>query len=457
MERHLKSFAAALILLAGAATAAPHPTQQVTFYAWPPDTRVYAAGDSNGPQLAGSVGLPLSLPGAWLDQGGTAPFLLQRAGFKPQYVLVPSATLAGQDHWPLAGRIELEPDYHSRDYWVWWVLHRGPWAAAALAAMAAGLSLRRHRERRDRRVAQALLARVEKLESLHSSLPEHAVEPDFTGVTMGRWRLLERVGSGGMATVYRALPDATLDVAEPRAIKVIRRELSEDGEFQERFKREFSTCASLLHPNIVQVEEFGEARGCLFYVMEFLPGKTLRAVAHGHLLWPQEMWALMEPVMSAVALAHSKGIVHRDLKPDNVMVLDGGLVKVTDFGLARRLNSSIRVTQTGSVMGTPHYMAPEQFMGDVHEPADQYALGVMAYELLAGRLPKEAEHPMLFMQQDPVPLEAYRPDLPGPVVAAVHRMLARAPEQRYPSVAAAAKALREIIEGPEPPPASPAR
>ncbi|MCW5872650.1 MAG: serine/threonine protein kinase, partial [Candidatus Eremiobacteraeota bacterium] len=207
--------------------------------------------------------------------------------------------------------------------------------------------------------------------------------------------------------------------------------------------REVSAYQKLAHPNIVRVVSWREmdASGDPPYIiLELVPGRTLPQEG---MSWP-EARPLLEQIFSAVAFAHRHGVVHRDLKPDNIMVHQGR-VKVMDFGLARNHDAS-QLTASGTVLGTPAYMAPEQLSQGSSAPAvDQYALGAVAYRLLSGRLPHEADDVMaLFarvLSADPVPLDHYQPDLPPQVVAVVMRMLAHNQEHRFESVEEAWKAF----------------
>ncbi|MBX3171774.1 MAG: serine/threonine protein kinase [Candidatus Eremiobacteraeota bacterium] len=255
--------------------------------------------------------------------------------------------------------------------------------------------------------------------------------------------LVELLGHGGMAAVYRAVPADSMDESQAVAVKLLSRHLFREPDFIRRFQREVSAYQKLAHPNIVRVVSWREmdASGDPPYIiLELVPGRTLPQEG---MSWP-EARPLLEQIFSAVAFAHRHGVVHRDLKPDNIMVHQGR-VKVMDFGLARNHDAS-QLTASGTVLGTPAYMAPEQLSQGSSAPAvDQYALGAVAYRLLSGRLPHEADDVMaLFarvLSADPVPLDHYQPDLPPQVVAVVMRMLAHNQEHRFESVEEAWKAF----------------
>jgi len=253
-----------------------------------------------------------------------------------------------------------------------------------------------------------------------------------------------------MATVYRALPIDARDSSEVVAVKVMRRELVHDAEMSNRFQRETKVTAALDHPNIVRVADFGEHDGIAYLAMEWMEGGTLRDKTQSKVVALEDVWDALSPLCSAVHYAHTQGVVHRDLKPENIMVTLAGVLKVTDFGLARS-GSADKITATGAVMGTPAYMAPEQIQGDLPAPAmDQYAIGIIAFELLTGRLPFEECDPvqLIFktLMEEPFPPSRFR-QLPEGVDEAILRMLEKQPEQRYPNLEEASLCLRRALLG----------
>ncbi|HEY4002736.1 MAG TPA: serine/threonine-protein kinase [Candidatus Xenobia bacterium] len=412
-------------LLLMLATTARAQDRRVTFMVDPADAEVYLAASPLGP-----AGTPVLLSDATLHQAPTIQFVLQRPGFESQTVVVPSGLLDGQtDRWPLTGRIELVPDHGSPAWWAYAARHWAPWAAA-LVALLGGLAVWRRRPR-----PQPLQTRAQELDETFNTRSQAGL----LGARLGSWEVHEKVGSGGMATVYRAVRDG-----EERAIKVLRRELSEEPEFRHRVEREFAVCAALVHPNLVRVYEMGDFQGCLYLVMEFVRGRNLRQVVSDRPSLPVPLaLSYLQGIIAAVAAAHEAGVIHRDLKPDNVMVLADNTVKVTDFGLARKIRQTVKLTETGVVLGTPAYMAPEQLDGLLAPHSDQYAIGVIGYELLTGRLPYEDEglNHLLDTTQEPAPLCRFRPDIPASVQAAIHRMLQRKPGDRFPTLSEAAADL----------------
>ena len=202
----------------------------------------------------------------------------------------------------------------------------------------------------------------------------------------GRYTVLQRIGSGGMADVW--LADDT-HLQRRVALKVLHARFAQDGEFVERFRREAEAAAGLQHPNVVAVFDRGDVDGTYYIAMQYLEGRTLKQLIDAGLT-PEQAVGLIRQVLEGARFAHRHGVVHRDLKPQNVIVDADGKATVTDFGIARAGVSEI--TQAGSVMGTPHYLSPEQAQGfDVTAVSDLYSIGVMLYEALTGRVPFEAD------------------------------------------------------------------
>ena len=212
---------------------------------------------------------------------------------------------------------------------------------------------------------------------------------------IGRYRVLEHIASGGQAAVYRAWDSETGRVV---ALKVMHSFMAHDTGFLERFQREARMAASLDHPNVIRVYEVGHDGDTHYISMEYLPESLHHIIeAEGHLT-PERATHILYQVCAGLQRAHEQGIVHRDIKPQNILLAPDGTMKVTDFGIARAADLS-GMTRTGSIMGTPHYMSPEQASG---EPADIrsdiYALGIMFYQMLSGELPFTADTPLALLR-----------------------------------------------------------
>jgi serine/threonine-protein kinase len=265
---------------------------------------------------------------------------------------------------------------------------------------------------------------------------------------VGRYELEELVGEGGMSTVYRAYDT----VLERRvAIKILHEHYSRDPEYVERFRREARAIARLAHPNVVTVIDRGEWEGRQFIVFEHVAGENLKAVSvrEGPLPVDRAL-TLACQIARALAFAHDLGIVHRDVKPHNVLLDGSGTAKVTDFGIARALDSDDALTATGTVLGTGQYISPEQANGQRgDERSDQYSLGVVTYELLTGRVPYSGDTLMAVAMRhvrDPVPsVRALRPEVPERVDAVVARAMAKRPQDRFESMEALAGALESCL------------
>jgi eukaryotic-like serine/threonine-protein kinase len=248
----------------------------------------------------------------------------------------------------------------------------------------------------------------------------------------GRYRVLKRLGSGGMADVYCA---EDTQLGRRVALKLLYRRFAEDAEFVERFRREASSAAGLQHPNIVGVFDRGEWDGTYYIAMEFLDGRTLKQLVTEHGAMPPDLAIdITLQVLRAARSAHKRGVVHRDIKPHNVMLDDEGRAKVTDFGIARAGASDM--TQTGSIMGTAQYLSPEQAHGEPVSPrSDLYSIGVMLYELVTGRVPFDGESAVTIalkhVSERPLPPAQVNPAVPPALDAVVMRALEKDPARRF--------------------------
>jgi eukaryotic-like serine/threonine-protein kinase len=247
-----------------------------------------------------------------------------------------------------------------------------------------------------------------------------------------RYKVLNRIGSGGMADVYCA---EDLQLGRRVALKLLYRRFAEDEEFVERFRREASSAAGLQHPNVVAVFDRGEFDDTYYIAMEYLEGRSLKQIVRQEgALDPDRAIDLVIQILKAARFAHRRGIVHRDIKPHNVIVDDEGRAKVTDFGIARAGASDM--TETGSIMGTAQYLSPEQAQGHpVDARADLYSIGVVLYELLTGRVPFDAESAVTIalkqVSEEPVPPTHYNPAVSDQLEDVVMRALQKDPALRF--------------------------
>jgi len=269
-------------------------------------------------------------------------------------------------------------------------------------------------------------------------------------VLAGRYELQDVVGSGGMSSVYRAR-DTVLE--RTVAIKILHEHYSDDPEYVERFRREARALAQLNHPNIVTVIDRGEFEGRQFIVFEHVEGENLKELVDREGQLPVDRaLALVHQVARGLAFAHDHGVVHRDVKPHNVLIDEDGVAKVTDFGIARSLEPADGLTETGTLLGTSEYIAPEQASGArVDERSDQYSLAVVLYELLAGEPPYTGDNFMAVAMkhiQQPVPsVRDVRPDVAPRIDAIVSRGMAKRPDDRFPSTEAMMAALEAAQAG----------
>jgi len=274
---------------------------------------------------------------------------------------------------------------------------------------------------------------------------------NLTGQSIGRYHILEQWGEGGMATVYKAY-DTRLE--RNVALKVLRTEMFSPvllEQVLQRFEREAKSLAKLSHPNIVNILDYGEHEDMPYFVMEFLPGGTLKDKLGQVIPW-QEAIHMILPVASGLSYAHQRGIIHRDVKPSNVLLRESMSPVLTDFGIAKLLEGVEGQTLTGSGVGigTPEYMAPEQGVGAhaIDSRADIYSLGIVLYEMVTGRKPYTADTPMAVVikqMTDPLPRpKDFVPELPENVEQILLKALAKQPEDRYQSMDEFIKALEGI-------------
>ncbi len=263
-----------------------------------------------------------------------------------------------------------------------------------------------------------------------------------------RYRVLERIGSGGMADVYLAY-DTVLD--RRVAVKVMHPNLASDENFVRRFKREAQAAANLNHPNIVSVYDWGYQDNTYFIVMEYITGRTLKDLIRERGALPVgEGIKIAKQIGSALTFAHKNEVIHRDIKPQNIIITTDGLVKVTDFGIARAKSSSI--TETGSVMGSVHYLSPEQAQGlPATELSDIYSFGVVLYEMFTGNLPFDGDTPvaiaMKHTTEKPAPPSQLNPSIPADLEAIILKAMAKDPFDRYQTVEELLDDLKKLEQG----------
>ena len=263
-----------------------------------------------------------------------------------------------------------------------------------------------------------------------------------------RYEILKLIGEGGMANVYLAR-DTILD--RRVAVKVLRGDLAGDEKFVRRFQREALSASSLSHPNIVEIYDVGEDDGNFYIVMEYIEGKTLKQLIkkRGVLSLPETMDIMLQ-LLDALKSAHDSYIIHRDIKPQNIMIKDSGLVKITDFGIAMALNSA-QLTQTNSVMGSVHYLPPEQASGKGSTiRSDIYSLGILMFEMLTGRVPFRGDSAVeiaLKHMKEPLPsVRELNPVVPQSVENIILKAAAKNPKNRYHDVRAMADDIKTCLD-----------
>lgn len=266
-----------------------------------------------------------------------------------------------------------------------------------------------------------------------------------------RYKIQEKIGNGGMATVYKAL-DQILN--RYVAVKVLREEFTTDEEFIKRFNAEAQSAARLTHPNIVSVYDVGQEYNIYYIVMELIQGKTLKQIIEedGHLSWK---WAvnIAIQIASALEMAHKNNIIHRDIKPHNIMITEDGVAKVTDFGIAKAVSNST-ITAFGTTLGSVHYFSPEHARGGYTDSkSDLYSLGVVMYEMVTGKVPFDADTPVSIalkhMQEEPVPPIKVNKKIPFAVNQIILKAMKKDPNERYQNASEMIKDLNIALKRPE--------
>ena len=331
----------------------------------------------------------------------------------------------------------------------WFISYAGPRAAGGRdRGRRRGAELHRRRNcraRRPRRLAGASGERGELLTCPFMASGDHLIDTLFDG----RYLIIRKLGSGGMANVYLAMDQ---ELGRRVAIKILDDRHASDAQFVERFRREAQNAAGLSHPSIVSIYDRGDSEGTYYIAMEHVEGRTLKEllVARG----PSPLGIAIDytrQILSALRFAHRNGIVHRDIKPHNVIVDGEGRVKVMDFGIARA-GAASQMTEAGSIIGTAQYLSPEQARGaPVDQTSDLYSTGIVLYELLTGSVPFTGETPveiaMKHLSQAPVPPSTHRPEVPRDLDYVVLRALAKDPSDRYHSAEEMDSDLERIARG----------
>ena len=267
---------------------------------------------------------------------------------------------------------------------------------------------------------------------------------ELTGEHLSNYKIIGKLGKGGMATVYKA---HELSLNRVVALKVLSPQLSEDKDYIKRFQREAQAAAQLNHPNIVQVYAIGEEKGLYYFAMEYIKGKSLAHIKKEEgVLAPEKAVTIIKQVAEALAEAHGAGLVHRDIKPSNIMIDSLGRAKVTDFGIAYVSHAQTKLTREGSIIGTPEYLSPEQCEGKtVDQRSDIYSLGVTLYEVLTGKTPYEADTPvsmlMKIVKGDFPPISEVNPNVPASLRDIVAKMMQTDPKKRYANMEEVKKAF----------------
>ncbi|MCA9779254.1 MAG: serine/threonine protein kinase [Candidatus Eremiobacteraeota bacterium] len=406
----------------------------------PVDVFLDVSGQRQYEKFLGRTDGPILLDLSELQGASGFTLVLKREGYFDKRERISLDYFQKTDRYPEGGRIELTPQSWTVPLMDFLESH-WPWVVVSLVL--SGIVLGGLLSRR---------ARVsERLRKLERFSEDAAGEDPLLQTVLGEWRLVRILGKGASATVYLAVPDDTLDESGRVAVKVFNEEMAGSQEFQERFIREAKLYQALNHPGIVQLLDWGQ-RGQLFYlVLEYVEGETLQGARVTTASEEGRALKILIELADALGHAHDAGVIHRDVKPGNVLIAPAGKAKLLDFGLAREVVSSF--TKTGQALGTPLYMAPEQIAGGfVDHRCDQYALGVLAYELLTGQKTFQTDEsevaPLLFKQlhEEPRPMDETGAVVSEKTSLLVNKMMSRDVQERYANMGKVQEALREALK-----------
>lgn len=440
---------AVLGLLATGVLAQPLALPKIYFpHAYPPDSSVWVA-NSSGLEYWGRADQPMAVNERYLrglppdalvlmylkhDGFEAREFQVQRGQFFSDNPSVPK---------DLSGVVDanLKPTstWNRLFYWVKY----NPVPTAVAAAVLLGLTAWGARAQFRNARLKALRASADRNDPLLANGPAQ----------IGPYLAVRRLGMGGMATVYWAVPTATLSDHDAVAIKVVQAQFADDPEFRRRFARECRLATELVHPAIVRTLSSNTQEGLLYLVMELVEGQSLKSLIPAGGMPVERALPLLDKVLDGLIYAHQKGVVHRDLKPENIMVVEGGQPKIMDFGLAKRSDVS-DVTRTGTALGTPAYLPPEQFLGaDLDFRSDQYSLGISLYQMLTGRVPFEGSDPMAVafrhVNETPPAPRDLTPALNPALEKVILRMICKDPAHRYQDFQQVREALKLAQTNPQ--------
>jgi hypothetical protein len=473
----------ALALLGVCAAADPKPltgeTRTVFFNTWPTGARVLLQDPQRGPREIGVSGKSIELDLSALPGKSDFSVVFSLNGYKEKHEKIPIKYFRTNARYPSSGALRLEAVSPFTDF-LYLVKENiipvigGLIILISIAAYLFYLRMRRQAEYRvvertapppardqsrpdvrassergrtetrpdEGSASQAPVRDSSASRQAPSGAPVQSDDPRI-GRQYGQWRIVEKLSTSGTYSIYRALPKSSTDDSHSVLVKVTALDAGDDDTFVQRFRREISITSELNHPNIIRVHGWGEEKGELYYATDLVRGKSLRTkILPGGLLL-KDFLHIFKQICEGLGYAHDNGIVHRDVKPENIYINDHGRVIITDFTIAKGF-AHVEITTSSMAFGTPGYMAPEQLQGATLDPrSDQYSLGVVAYELLAGCKPfPEVSLMAAIMQQlneEPPPLSNYRSDVPAAVEKMVMRMLAKKPVERFYD-------LREVLK-----------
>ncbi|MFN8607054.1 MAG: serine/threonine-protein kinase [Vulcanimicrobiota bacterium] len=444
-----------LIMSALARAQAPQ-SHAVEFRVWPPGSSIKIANSGKVQGFLGRSGTRMELDSS-LVPSGTVTLTFEHPGYKAESRDVKGRLLLSSELWPPPDQPEVRLVPASSAVALRDAVQGHPWLTSFLSLGLTGLLAGELWRRHSHRLALRRARRAEDEAIQRAATLEASLDPSLS-VSLNGYRIVRELGKGGMATVYEVVKEPG---QEALALKLLHREISENPDAIKRVRREVRIWRELLHPGIVPLVDFGEINGRYYFVMDKVDGESLQSRLRQGRVRPGDAVRWTDALFEAVAYAHARGVIHRDLKPDNIMLRQDGRLQVLDFGISRSIDQHTQVTVGDAVLGTPAYMAPERFSGTTDFASDQYALGLICFELFTGTfaLGDDKDVGVLLSRHFnfvPPPMSSLDPRIPAELDRIVSRMLEKDPTRRFPSLMEARQALhaalgkrgREILAAP---------
>lgn len=428
---------------------------RIQFMTDPPGARILQHNSGKQPAFVGISGKPVKVQVDQMKRG--TEFTLEAEGYEPLPQTLLTSRMQDGMVWPSSGKLQLTPKSGAVALKRFLMQENGLALRATLIGVILFGTLGGWVYRRERSLRKTVQRMEADYRQGNDRGNKSSYDHNVDGLAAMGYHVTGELGRGGMAIVYDVIRN---DEEEHMALKLLNKETSKDTDAIKRMRREIKILRELQHPCIVPLYDFGEVNGHYFLVMQKVDGDSLRDVLdRGPIAYAQGiLW--IAALLEGMAYAHQRSVIHRDLKPENVMIRSDGRLQILDFGISRSTTSNTFVTMDDTVLGTPAYMAPERFAGEADQSSDQYALGIMCYEILTGEHPIGVTsdiavilHKQLY--EKPRPAVELQPTIPQALNFVVMTMLEKSPNRRFPNLEQARKELYKAVPaamGPPPPP-----